>query len=512
MQNQILEAGLPAGADRVICGLSGGADSVFLLRLLVLLRDEPGIRLRALHVHHGIRGAEADRDEAFVRRLCEELCVPLMVRHFDVPKEAAARGLSLEETGRILRRQAFREAAEAWLREEASGGGIFIALAHHMDDLAESVLFRTARGTGVTGLAAMRPVSLLDGDEPRIRILRLLLGLRRREIEEALHENGFAYCTDSTNAEADAARNRIRHHVLPLLISEVNSGAAEHLSELASSAAETADFLMAEAESRYLRYVRADGTGLFIGEALAEREMPAMVSGILRMAAAQAAGSARDLGRVHIRDLCALLGKETGKRLDLPGGLIAERVTGGVRLMRREETAEAFSRRTADAGRGTADACPAVPLIPGEEAVCTGLCLPGDEAAGKDMRFPTDWTAATALKVTADFAPTVPQVIEEKRYTKYIDYGKIKGTLLIRTRRPGDYLVTRSDGARKRLSDYFTDEKVPKEKRDSIPLVADGSEIVWVIGMRLGYSYRITEETSQALVLEVFNNQEADYE
>ncbi len=512
MQNQILEAGLPAGTDRVICGLSGGADSVFLLRLLVLLRDEPGIRLRALHVHHGIRGAEADRDEAFVRRLCEELCVPLMVRHFDVPKEAAARGLSLEETGRILRRQAFREAAEAWLREEASGGGIFIALAHHMDDLAESVLFRAARGTGVTGLAAMRPVSLLDGDEPRIRILRPLLGLRRREIEEALHENGFAYCTDSTNAEADAARNRIRHHILPLLTSEVNSGAAEHLSELASSAAETADFLMAEAEDRYPRYVRADGTGLLIGEALAEREMPAMVSGILRMAAAQAAGSARDLGRVHIRDLRALLGKETGKRLDLPGGLIAERVTGGVRLMRREETAEAFSRQSADAGRGTADACPAVPLIPGEEAVCTGLCLPGDEAAGKDMRFPTDGTAGTALKVTADFAPAVPQVIEEKRYTKYIDYGKIKGTLLIRTRRPGDYLVTRSDGARKRLSDYFTDEKVPKEKRDSIPLVADGSEIVWVIGMRLGYSYRITEETSQALVLKVFNNQEADYE
>ena len=523
MQNQILEAGLPAGADRVICGLSGGADSVFLLRLLVLLRDEPGIRLRALHVHHGIRGAEADRDEALVRKLCEDLGVPLTVRHFDVPKEAAARGLSLEETGRILRRQAFREAAEAWLREEASGGGIFIALAHHMDDLAESVLFRAARGTGVTGLAAMRPVSFLDGDEPRIRILRPLLGLRRREIEEALHENGFAYCTDSTNAEADAARNRIRHHVLPLLISEVNSGAAEHLSELASSAAETADFLMTEAESRCPRYVRADGTGLFIGETLAEREMPAMVSEILRMAAAHAAGSARDLGRVHIRDLRALLGKETGKRLDLPGGLIAERVTGGVRLMRREETAEAFSRRTADAGRGTADAgregtaayadaCPAVPLIPGEEAVCTGLCLPEDEAAGKDMRFPTDGTAGNALKVTADFAPAVPQVLEEKRYTKYIDYGKIKGTLLIRTRRPGDYLVTRSDGARKRLSDYFTDEKVPKEKRDSIPLVADGSEIVWVIGMRLGYSYRITEETSQALVLKVFNNQEADYE
>lgn len=512
MQNQILEAGLPAGADRVICGLSGGADSVFLLRLLVLLRDEPGIRLRALHVHHGIRGAEADRDEVFVRKLCEELCVPLTVRHFDVPKEAAAHGLSLEEMGRILRRQAFREAAEAWLREEASGGGIFIALAHHMDDLAESVLFRAARGTGVTGLAAMRPVSLLDGDEPRIRILRPLLGLRRREIEEALHENGFAYCTDSTNAEADAARNRIRHHVLPLLISEVNSGAAEHLSELASSAAETADFLMAEAEDRYPRYVRADGTGLLIGETLTEREMPAMVSGILRMAAAQAAGSARDLGRVHIRDLRALLGKETGKRLDLPGGLIAERVTGGVRLMRREETAEAFSRRSADAGRGTADACPAVPLLPGEEAVCTGLCLPADEAAGKDMCYPTDGTAGNALKVTADFAPAVPKVIEEKRYTKYIDYGKIKGTLLIRTRRPGDYLVTRSDGARKRLSDYFTDEKVPKEKRDSIPLVADGSEIVWVIGMRLGYSYRITEETSQALVLKVFNNQEADYE
>jgi tRNA(Ile)-lysidine synthase len=112
------------------------------------------------------------------------------------------------------------------------------------------------------------------------------------------------------------------------------------------------------------------------------------------------------------------------------------------------------------------------------------------------------------MRISADFQDSLPGGISEKRYTKTIDYGKITDTLIIRTRKPGDFLTVRSDGARKKLSDYFTDEKVPRDRRDRIPLLADGHEIVWVIGMRLGYRYLISESTERFLTVSVETEEE----
>ena len=472
LKNRIRKTGMLGGQDRVLCGLSGGADSVFLFLLLRDLSEEIGFALRAVHVHHGIRGADADDDAAFVRDLCEEKGIPLRVFKRDIPKEAKERGMSLEEAGRAARYESFLEAAGKWKEEQpALEGRIRIALAHHMQDQAESVLFRLARGTGIRGIAAMRSVT--DSGDGEVQVIRPLLDISREEIEADLKLRGQGWREDKTNAEGDAARNRIRHEILPLLVREVNSGAVRHIAAAASDAEEVNAFLRAESRIRSKRYLKdaADGQGKHILEALLAEEMPAMQSEILYLALSLILPGMKDVGRVHMEALRGLFRKECGKRIDLPYGASAVREAGGVLLTTVLKTA-------------------AEP--PSEEAVL----LPGSGCTFRDFCF------------FAEEEREVPDSFPEKRYTKTIDYGKIKGTLVVRNRKKGDFLTVRSDGARKSLSDYFTDQKVPQSERDSIAVVADGSEIVWVLGMRIGYRYRVTDKTERAVTLKAEKLQE----
>lgn len=217
VRDYIREQGMITQGDAVIVALSGGADSVCLLTVLKQL----DFALRAVHVHHGIRGAEADRDEAFVQALCESLSVPLYVAHCQVPAYAAEHGLSEEEAGRILRYQILEEEAEKWEREFSDGSRVKLALAHHRDDNAETILHHLLRGSGLTGLAGIRPV--------QGRRVRPLLCVGRAEIREYLTAEHMDWCEDSTNQSADYTRNRIRSQVLPLLKETVNEQAEEHI-------------------------------------------------------------------------------------------------------------------------------------------------------------------------------------------------------------------------------------------------------------------------------------------
>lgn len=541
----ILRTGMLADGDRVICGVSGGADSVFLFYLLKGLREMLHLELHVVHVHHGIRGQEADRDAEYVRKMCEQADVPFSLFYRRIPEEAAAGGLTLEEAGRNARREVFREAA-AGLWEEA-GRTVKIAVAHHKNDLAESVLFRIARGTGVQGLAAMRPVSVLeagDGVLPRMELIRPLLGLSRQEIEAALRREGIRWCEDSTNAEDDAVRNRIRHHILPAMEAEVNSAAVSHMAALAEQAGEATDFLLEEIRRRYPKYVYdaegrlpdgCRGAGLSVSDRLIRNELPAMQSGIVHRALAEISCGAKDLSRIHVEDTLRLFHLENGKALHLPCGIRALRTAKGILLYRINEAemrgnpcncAAGAAAGHADPGHESAAAFIAGRTDPGHESAaastancsdCSHESAAGspDGCAGPGQVYASDSGADPVglvpggsvewqnMRISADFQDSLTGVISEKRYTKTIDYGKITGTLVIRTRKPGDFLTVRSDGARKKLSDYFTDEKIPRDRRDRIPLLADGNEIVWVIGRRLGYRYRVSESTERFLTVSV---------
>ena len=208
----------------VLVALSGGADSTALL----LIMKELGYKLHALHCNFHLRGEESNRDQAFVEELCKKYDVPLSVRHFQTAEVAKERGISIEMAARELRYDWFKTLSNSPLKGEniiplplrEGRGGSFIAVAHHRDDQAETLLLNLLRGTGLRGLAGMPPKH--DG------IIRPLLCLSREEILQYLESKGQAYVTDSTNSERIAQRNRLRLDVMPLLRS-INPSAIEHL-------------------------------------------------------------------------------------------------------------------------------------------------------------------------------------------------------------------------------------------------------------------------------------------
>ncbi len=211
----------------LVCALSGGADSVYLLYTMVLLSRETPLELACIHVHHGIRGADADADEAFCRNICAKYNVPLTVYHVDTPLYAAREHLSLESAARILRYEKWN----AYLSEHPH---CRILTAHNATDQAETVLFRMARGTGLTGLVGIPP--------KRECFLRPMLHLTREEIRSFLSEQGIPYCTDNTNTDMSYTRNRVRGEVLPAL-EKVHSNAVAHISYMVDSLREDSDYL-----------------------------------------------------------------------------------------------------------------------------------------------------------------------------------------------------------------------------------------------------------------------------
>ncbi len=223
---------LPRGGW-VLCALSGGRDSVYLLHRLLEWREEYGFTVAAAHFNHKLRGAESDRDEAFVRRLCNQWGVPLYRGEGDVRSFAEERGMGIEEAARTMR-YAFLEET---LRE--IGGGV-IATAHHADDLAETMLMNLIRGAGTKGLCGIPP--------KRGNIVRPILTVTRKDIDGYMQRQGIPYVEDSTNAQADCTRNLLRHRVMPLL-EQINPAFAEHAVDAAMLLRGDEAYLQAQADA-----------------------------------------------------------------------------------------------------------------------------------------------------------------------------------------------------------------------------------------------------------------------
>ena len=450
VRDYIREQGMITQGDAVIVALSGGADSVCLLTVLKQL----DFALRAVHVHHGIRGAEADRDEAFVQALCESLSVPLYVAHCQVPAYAAEHGLSEEEAGRILRYQILEEEAEKWEREFSDGSRVKLALAHHRDDNAETILHHLLRGSGLTGLAGIRPV--------QGRRVRPLLCVGRDEIREYLTAEHMDWCEDSTNQSADYTRNRIRSQVLPLLKTAVNEQAEEHILQAGQIIGQADAYLRQQAEEIWQEAVCGREEGLVAIPLTAFARQPEILKTyLIRHMLDQLHPGWKDIGSRHFTAIAELAGKPVGSRLDLPGGLMAR--TGYETLEIVRKTEREVSVKTESGADGE---------IHGRQTV-------------------------PELHMTV-FSRQKDQEIPKNQYTKWFDYDKIKGTLSVRTRRAGDYLILPS-GGRKTITRYMIDEKIPKETRDQILLLAEGSHVLWVVGYRISEYYKMEEHTENIL-------------
>lgn len=223
-----------SSGDTVGVGLSGGADSVALLHILVTNKEKLGIKkIKAVHVHHGIRGIEADRDLDFSKKLCEKLSVEFISFHINVPAEAEKTGESLEECARRLRYECF----------ESVDCDKF-ATAHNLNDNAETVIFNFARGTSLSGLCGI-PYT-------REKYIRPLLNCTREEIEAYLKENNLEYVTDSTNLSDEYTRNKIRHNILPLLF-ELNPSFDKAFSKCVDSVKTADDYIVISAKELLLK-------------------------------------------------------------------------------------------------------------------------------------------------------------------------------------------------------------------------------------------------------------------
>ena len=439
--------------DVVIAGISGGADSVCLLCVLLELKKEYDLEIRAVHVNHGIRGEAAAADEAYVEELCQSWEVPLETVHVDVRRMAREEGLTQEEAGRAARRRAFEEAAGRWRADR-------IALAHHKNDNAETVLLNLARGTGLRGMGGIRPCSG--------KYIRPLLEVSREEIEEFLAEKNISYCMDATNYEDTYTRNRIRNHIIPYMEEQVNPRFVDHVCGTAEQMAQLWEYVerqTGEAAAR-LTTLRtgADGQGREVvidGPGFAGTDR-ALRPYLLKRVLGQVSGREKDLETVHFKDLEELFDRQVGRRLSLPYGMKAFRCYEGVRVVSANW-----------------------------------------QAPGEDQREGVSGKIKMRILDPADIEGPIEEAIPKTPYTKWFDYDIIKNSVIIRTRRPGDYLVIDRDGARQKLNRYFINEKIPSQERDSILLAADGSRILWVIGYRGGLGYEVTGQTRKILEIRI---------
>ena len=450
--------------DRIVAGISGGADSVCLFFVLLELQKEMDFAFYAVHINHGYRGEASDRDEQFVRDLCEKYGVPLQVFSVDLESTAKKRKQSLEEAGREIRRGLFE-------KEMQSRNACKIALAHHENDNAETFLWNLCRGCGLHGLGGIRPVNGV--------YIRPLLGMTRGEIEIFLQKRQQPYCTDATNLETDYTRNKLRHLVLPVLEEQINRQTIRHMNTTMEELRELDDYVEMQVEAAYRACVEKESDEICLIRKEPLSQYPELLQNkVIFRCLTETAATQKNLGRVHVEDVRALLEKQPGRCLDLPVRVRAVREYEGVRLKKiRYKEEQPVKERRAE-----------------QTTVC--LTIPGTTVLPEQN-----------LKVTCRILEKNPLSegidIPQKTYTKWFDYDIIKKCLHIRTRQSGDWITVDGAGHRQKLKSWFVNEKIPYKHREEIPLIAEGNQIVWILGYRMGSAYRISSETKRILQIDV---------
>ena len=421
----------------VVIGLSGGADSVALLEVLCSLREELQLRLAAVHVHHGIR-PEAQQDADFCKELCLKKNVAFFCEYADVPGMAKEQGLTEEEAGRKARYQIFEDYRQNLQMD-------VIAVAHHQNDQAETVLFQLFRGSGLRGLSGMQP--------KRDKIIRPLLSVSRAEIEEYLQTGHLKYVTDATNASDAYSRNKIRHRILPVA-EEISFGAAEHMSQTAGQLREVLDYMERQACVFLDSHAVRDEKELKISVKAMLSEHIALQKMIITEVITRIFKSRKDITERHIEDILELLEKEGEKTIHLPGNGV---VTKSYNWLIFKHAVERDDR-----------------------TVFTPIIIEPD----RTYALPGGFFVETRL-ISYNNLENIPKM----DCIKWFDYDKIIGTLFLRTREQGDYLTIRDDGARKSLQDYlvndyhlneagkaecFSRRVEPRDIVPLLPLVAEG--------------------------------------
>lgn len=459
--------------DLVVAGVSGGADSLCLLFVLLEYQKKVPFDLVVVHVNHMIR-EEALRDENFVKEICEKEKIPFYSKKADVRKIAKDQHLSEEEAGRYVRYEAFREALECCKKQEVCRGRI--AVAHHQGDSAETMLFHLFRGTGIYGMAGILPV---NGN-----IIRPLLNCSRKEIEDYLIKRGQKWCIDHTNEEDTYTRNKIRHHILEYADREINEKATRHVAKAALQLTSLREYLQGEVKKMAEEIAQAGQDSISIDIEKMRNYPEFLQSQFLLAMLEKMAPGRKDISSGHVEGILNLLSKTGTKRGNLPGNL---------EVIKEYQTLWIKRKKT---------------MIHVEKEEVWESEISEDKALerihGQRLEVGKTYGLGDGSVLELSFAEGKEfDLIKENKYTKYLDYDKINNCLNLRFRQPGDYFIFNDNGQKKSLKEYFIHEKIPISMRDKIPLIADGNHILWIVGYRISAYYKVTKETKKIIQMTI---------
>ena len=435
--------------DKIVLGLSGGPDSVCLLHILNRLKEVLDIEVYAAHLNHQIRGIEAQKDALYISKLCDELGVTYFIKSINVPEYCKENKLSLEEGARKLRYEMFYEIKEKLNADK-------IAIAHNMNDQAETVLMRMMRGTGLQGLKGIDYIR--DGV-----IIRPILEIERAEIEAYCEEYKLNPRIDSTNLESIYTRNKIRLELIPFMRDNFNSNIIESIVRMSNSLKSDNEFIEEEAlrKFREVSCITSDSVSINLDKYISLHK--SLKSRIIRHGIKYVLGDTNFIDQKHIEEVIEFEKEDKiDKKLVLPRGLFVYRQKNKLLFTTKEIIIE-------------------------------------------DIQFNYKIPTNGYVKINEANIIIETETMPIKKYnslkgdksSKWFDCNKIKGGIVVRSRKSGDKIKL-SMGSKK-LKELFIDLKIPKEERCRIPIVHDDNGIICVGNFRNSEAYKVDETTKEVL-------------
>ncbi len=463
--NTINEHCLMEERSSILVAFSGGADSVCLLDVLNRIKKANKFKIYAAHLNHGIRGAEADTDQKFAEDFCQKIGVRCFSKKADIPTIARKNGQTEEEAGRNARYEFFEQICE-------ENNIDAVATAHNRNDQAETVLMRVIRGSGLSGL---RGIKYRRED----RVIRPLLDVTRREIEEYCNAAGLEYITDSTNADDSYTRNRVRHKLLPMLEDDFNPNVVNALANLALNLDQDTEFIDGYSERLYERLKAPSPGGRYKAlhiESLKTVKSGSIVSRLILLCARDTMEVGYSLEKRHIDAVLKIISGE-GTAEELPGGLTVRERYGWLE----------FSKNLPKNDTQSLNSC-------NNNEFCVEV--------GTDKLYNIDSIGACiSLTVMNEYAyreGTGDMCLDADKLG--LDSGdNIK--FVVRNRMAGDRIAVYKNGKSKKLKNLFIDKKIRREDRDRIPVLCMNDEIIMIPGVRINEKYKTDRRTKNFLVV-----------
>ncbi len=455
--NRMIEPG-----STVLAGFSGGGDSTAMVLALCEIRKVIGFDIVAVHINHGIR-QEAKEDEAFVRDFCEKRDIECLFYEKDIPKLARKWKMTEEEAGRRARYEVFEEAAK---KKKAA----CIAVAHHQNDVAETLLMNLLRGSGLHGAGAIRPV--------RGNIIRPLLCVNKAEIEKYLRGRRQLFCHDKTNDENIHTRNIVRNVLIPKMEKEVNSSAVAHLCRAAIEFAKADEYIQSMAAGIYKSIVKEKDQEIELDLTKFRNEDESIKSAVILKCFEYLTPSRKDITSAHVDAILAISEDAAGTAsLDLPYNLVAVRSYDTLSI-------------------GDKD-------LKSSEAAIKEIEIPRLLNVGDELTLDIPYLGVAHIRI---LQYNDGKLFPSSAYTKWFDYDRIQRAIF-RPRKPDDYILLEQENGlgKKKISKLMTDEKIPRNKRDDIYLLTDGSNVLWVPGYRMSGAYKISDSTDKIIEINIDN-------